>query len=274
MVFRFVAQPAVVSALTLLTIAVASPAVAAETVYDRAGKWTIAAFSTERGFAFCSAVIGNGRADLRIATDGKIWQVGVPFRGKGKKVEAYYGFGMAAEVGNFDTAGDGVAVMRIGADQVKAFGSSPSFDVSIGGADYTWGLDGGAAAIAKTRDCVRDRGLKAVGGLPQTSAAVLPSATGKNCPAPGKYRSPKTNRPVEVTFFNGGTKIPVSFYWIDFDGRWKPYKTVAPQSHFVQKTYGGHLWVATDPKGNCHPEVFKADPSGNPENNNFQVWFD
>jgi hypothetical protein len=121
--------------------------------------------------------------------------------------------------------------------------------------------------MAKVRDCVRDRGVKA----PQQAAAAPPPA-GKNCPAPGRYRSQNSNRKVTVTFFNGGS-TPATFYWIDFTGQWKKYHTVAPNSHVVQQTFATHPWVATDPRGNCHPEVFMPDPKGGDEANNFQVWF-
>jgi len=255
-------------------VAGASIAAAQEAPYGRVGNWTVTSFFADGGFAYCSATLSNGRAALKLASDGKMWQVGVPFRGRRNGIEAYYGFGMAAEVGRFDSAGDGVAVMRIDVEQAKAFASAPSFDVSIGGADYSWKLAGGTAMIGKMRECLRNRGVGSAVVAPQPPVAPPVAVAGKNCPAPGRYLSPKSTRPVEVTFFNGGTKMPVTFHWIDFDGGWKTYKTVAPQSHYVQKTYGGHLWVATDRMGNCHPEVFKADPSGNPENNNFQVWFD
>ncbi len=267
------AKSAIVSALAALAIATAvSPSRAGETLYEKVGGWTVTAFSADTGFAFCSATLGNGRANLQLATDGKIWQVGVPFAGKGKKVEVYYGFGVAAEVGNFDSAGDGVAVMRISPDQVKAFGSAPSFDVSIGSADHSWKLAGAAAAIAKTRDCIRDRGVKPLGAAPQAAADTIAPLTGKNCPAPGKYRSQNSARKVAVTFFNGGN-TPVTFYWIGFDGQWKKYHTLKPNTHVVQQTFATHPWVATDPKGNCHPEVFMPDPKGGDEGNNFQVWF-
>ena len=272
MVGTGIAKSGIVSGLTMLVVAAASPAEAAATLYEKVGNWTVSAFSTGTGFAFCTASLGNGRADLQIATDGKMWQVGVPFRGKGRKIEAYYGFGIAGEVGNFSAAGDGVAVMRISSDQVKAFGDAPSFDVSIGGADFSWKLAGGGAAITKTRDCVRDRGVKPLGAAPVAAAGTIPPLTGKNCPAPGKYRSQNSTRKVAVTFFNGGS-TPVTFYWIGYDGQWKKYHTLKPNSHVVQQTFGTHPWVATDPKGNCHPEVFMPQPGGGDEANNFQVWF-
>ena len=262
-----------VTALTGLSMpATVTSATAGEVGYARVGNWSVTSFSTGGGFAFCAAEVASGSAKLKLATDGKMWQVGVPFRGDKRDIEIYYGFGIAAEVGRFNSEGDGMAVMRISADQVEAFGSAPTFDVSYAGRDQTWNLAGGAAAIAKTRECVRNRGV-AAGIAAPPNPAPAPVGFGKNCPAPGQYRSKSSNRPVTVTLFNGG-RSPIIFYWIGYQGEWKKYHTLKPNTNVVQKTFATHPWVATDLKGNCHPEVFMPDPSNNPENNNFQVWFD
>ena len=261
----------IVSAATVLSMASAGAAIAAgEAGYARVGNWSVTSFSTGSGFAFCAAEVSNGAAKLKITTDGKMWQVGVPFRAAKRNIEIYYGFGMAAEVGSFNSAGDGMAVMRITGDQVAAFGSAPTFDIHYGNVEQSWNLNGGDAAIAKTRECVRNRGVAAA---PSAAPGQVALGSGRNCPVPGKYRSQNSSRAVQVTFFNGG-KSPVVFYWIGYDGQWKKYHTVKPNSHVVQKTFATHPWVATDLKGNCHPEVFMPDPKGGDEANNFQVWFD
>lgn len=248
----------------------AAPATASadETNYAKLGRWSVAAVTNGANLAYCSADIDNGKVQLRLTTDGRSWRVGVPYYENKKKVEGYYGFGDAAEVASFTVTGDGWAFIAINGDQLNAFKSSPAFAINLDRGLQTWKLAGAGAALDKAAECARSRGAK------QTVATgtQLPGS-GRNCPAPGQYRSQNSARAVTVTFFNG-SKRPANIYWIGYDGQWVKYHTLAPNKNVNQRTFATHPWVATDAAGNCYSEVFMPDPLGGAEGNNFQIYFD
>ncbi|MBT9289138.1 VHL beta domain-containing protein [Prosthecodimorpha staleyi] len=259
------------ASLALLAgLSIMSSAAADEIAYDKRGRWSIAAVTAPAGFDYCTADIDNGKVQLRLATDGRSWQVGVPYYGRKGKVEAYFGFGAAAEVANFNADGQGWAMMAIDKDQIDAFRSNPSFSINLDRGEQTWTLAGAAAAIDLARECVRNRGQKQVAAAPAIPAP--PAASGKGCPPPGRYRSQNSNVAVNVLFYNG-TKIPLNIYWIDFNGGWKKYHTLRPDSNVRQKTFATHPWIAVDQRGNCHGSVMMPDPKDQSDGpNEFQIW--
>ncbi|MFK8253495.1 VHL beta domain-containing protein [Ancylobacter terrae] len=236
-----------------------------ETSYATLGRWSITLVKAGGQFGYCAADVDNGKVQFRIATDGRSWQIGVPYYGKRGKVEGYYGFGAAAEVGNFNSEGDGWASMPINGDQVNAFRGNPSFSIDLDRGEQTFDLRGAAGAIDKARECAKNRGQ-------QVAAAPPKPAGGKGCPAPGAVRSQNSNRPLEISFFNA-SKVPLTIYWVDYDGSWKKYHTLAPNTHVEQKTFMTHPWLAVDAKGNCHGGVMMPDPKNESEGvNQFQIW--
>ena len=52
---------------------------------------------------------------------------------------------------------------------------------------------------------------------------------------------------IHITFVNQTTN-PVSLFWIDTNGRPRPYGSVAPNEKSRQHTYAGHVWIVTDSK--------------------------
>ncbi|MFG1301054.1 hypothetical protein V5F49_14775 [Xanthobacter sp. V3C-3] len=245
----------------------AASSAAQETAYDRVGRWSITAVFAGSQFGYCAADVDNGNVQFRIGTDGRSWQIGVPYYGNKKRVEGYYGFGAAAEVGNFRAEGDGWASMPITADQLNAFRTLPEFSINLDRGEQTWKLNGAAVAMGKALECARNRGNKPSPPPQQQSAAG-----GKNCPAPGSVRSQNSNAPVTVNFVNL-SKIPLNIMWIDFNGQWKKYHTLAPDSHKIQQTFGTHPWIAVDARGNCHGGVMYGNPKSKDEGDNmFQIW--
>lgn len=241
-----------------------------ESGYAVLGKWIVSTvWSDPNTFGYCAATTNNGKADFRIGTDGRGWQIGTPYYGNKRKLEAYYGFGMAAEVAQLRVEGDGWASMAIGADQLAVFRQAPSFSMNIGNAEQTWDLRGAGAAIDKARECARNRGV-----AQQTPPAPQPAkAVGRNCPAPGSVRSQNSGRPLTVTFFNA-SRTPLDIVWIGYDGAWKKYQTVGPNKVVKQKTFATHPWIAVDPRGNCHGGVMIPDPNfrGETPEEQFQIW--
>ena len=234
----------------------------------KVGRWTVWGGVDDKSPEACAAIVSNGKEELRLLTDGQKWKVGMPYSGPKKKVEAYYGFETAGEVGNFVRDDMNWMMMPIDGDQLMAFRDLPVFAITVNGKENQWNLAGAGAAIDKTMDCARNRGLAAA----PRPAPPAPSAVGKGCPAPGSIRSVDSKRAVKVMFVNE-TNGPLDIYWIGYQGERKKYQRVAPHSNVEQKTFATHPWIAVDPRGNCHGGVMLGDPNDKGEGANmFQIW--
>lgn len=253
--------------IALATLGPALPATAQEQAYDRVGRWSISVVYDGNRFGYCAADVDNGKVQFRIGTDGKSWQIGVPYYGNvSGPMDVYYGFGGAAEMGTFHAEGDGWASMMINDDQLNAFRTLPEFSVNLDRGEQTFKLAGAAQAIDKARECARNKGQKAA-PPPQQNVT-----NGKNCPPFGTVRSQNSNAPVKVMFVNL-SKVPLNIMWIDFNGEWKKYHTLAPNSNVTQPTYGTHPWIAVDSRGTCHGGVMYGNPASRTEGDNmFQIW--
>lgn len=260
---------AILFACALTAVAGAGPVLAAdatETEYDKAGRWTITAVSAGNTFVYCAADVDNGQVQLRIGTDGRSWQVGVPYYGHDGDVDGFYGFGGAAEAAAFHAEGDGWASIVITGDQLNAFRSNPEFSINLDRGEQTFKLAGAGAALDKARECARNRGRK-----PSPPPSPV-AAAGRNCPAVGSVRSQNSNAAVKVMFVNE-MDVPLNIMWVDFDGQWKKYHTLAPHSNVSQQTFGTHPWVAVDARGDCHGGVMMPNPRSKDEGDNmFQIW--
>jgi VHL beta domain len=243
---------------------------AQEANYAKLGRWSITTLASDKGFVACAADVDNGKVQLRIRMDGRNVLVGVPYYGNKRKVQGYYGFGDAAEMAEFSKVDDGWAMLSFVPDQLQALRSNPTFSVNLDRGLQNFSLKGAGPAIDKAVECARNRGQAQTVASPP-SVAQARSAGGKNCPAPGRYRSQNSNQPVNVVFFNGGN-VPLEIYWIDFNGALKKYHTLRPNSHVNQKTFATHPWIAVDPQGNCRGSVAMPNPRGGAEENNFQFW--
>lgn len=243
---------------------------AQEANYAKLGRWSVTTIASDKGFVACAADVDNGKVQLRVRMDGRTVLVGVPYYANKRKVQGYYGFGDAAEVAEFAKVDDSWAMLSFDKDQVQALRSMPTYAVNLDRGLQKFSLQGAGAALDKALECVRNRGQaqKVASPPPAAMAAV---GSGKNCPATGRYRSQNSNQPVKVVFFNGGT-VPLDIYWIDFNGEWKKYHTLRPNSHVNQKTFATHPWVAVDSKGTCVGSVAMPNPRGGDEENNFQFW--
>lgn len=142
------------------SIIVLSSAAAGDAPYLKVGRWSVVAVSGASGFQGCAADLDNGRMTLRIMTTGKGWQVGYPAKGRKRTIETYFGFEIAGEVGNFRANGEGWAFMSIDRDQVEAFRTLPSFDLTFDAGEQSWKLEGAAAALAAASECLRSGGRR------------------------------------------------------------------------------------------------------------------
>lgn len=238
---------------------------------EKVGRWTVWSNADFKNPAACAAIVSNGKEDLRLFTDGKTWKVGTGYSGAKKKVDAYVGFGMAAEVFGFTVDDAGWAMTSIERAQLDAFRSAPTWDMTIDGKSRSWKLAGAGAAIDRALRCSRERGLKAAAAAPQ-AAPPMPADASRNCPAMGSLRSQNSSRPVEVTFVNL-SKGPLDIVWIGYQGEWKTYRTMAPNTNAKQKTFATHPWIAVDKKGRCLGGVMMPDPNDRTEGANmFQIW--
>lgn len=249
------------------------PASAQEVAYEKIGRWAVVAISDGGRFQYCAADLYANNSQLRVAMDGRSWRVGVPYYGQKKKVDGYYGFGDAAEVGNFRVTAESWAFLDIDGDQVEAFRSAPSFDLDLGQGAQSFKLAGAAPAVDKARECAQNRGVGQAAVVQPGGPVGQPGGpVGRNCPPPGRYRSQNSNVPVKVLFYNG-TREPLDIVWVDFDGQWKTYHRLRPDSNVTQRTFATHPWLAVDARGNCHGGVMLPNPRAQGEGaNEFQIW--
>ena len=135
-----------------------SGARAAEIGYERVGRWNVVAVMAGNRFGYCAADIDNGNMTLRIGTDGRNWQFGIPYDGGQREVEFYVGFDIASEVFTFRAEGDGWASTEMFDGQIDAFRQSPEFRINPDGEEQVWRLKGSSAAIDAAAECARNRG--------------------------------------------------------------------------------------------------------------------
>ena len=64
-----------------------------------------------------------------------------------------------------------------------------------------------------------------------------------------------------LTFVNKSGQ-PIRLFWLDYEGKRKLFKEIAPRERFEQKTFTGHAWVVTDKDENAW-YVFR--PTDKPE---------
>lgn len=64
-------------------------------------------------------------------------------------------------------------------------------------------------------------------------------------------RSASTNDVRELIVVNAVHDRSADLYWIDFDGNWKKYATIAPNGTHRQQTYRGHVWASVNSYGYC-----------------------
>lgn len=64
-----------------------APAWAGDTLYEAAGRWKVMVVTSAGAFSGCAADLDNGRMTLRLASDGRGWQVGYPAKGRKRTIE-------------------------------------------------------------------------------------------------------------------------------------------------------------------------------------------
>jgi hypothetical protein len=72
------------------------------------------------------------------------------------------------------------------------------------------------------------------------------------------HPSAKNGARTHVTFVNR-TGNEVKLFWIDTEGRRKPYGSIAPGGRREQQTFGGHVWIVVD----THDSVLAVFDAGN-----------
>lgn len=75
-------------------------------------------------------------------------------------------------------------------------------------------------------------------------------ASDSTCEKESRLRSTEGVTPVEFTLLNR-SKITITLYWLDYEGKRVKYEEIAPDKQVKQPTYLTHPWVVTDPKGRC-----------------------
>lgn len=255
---------AVVAAAGLLYAA--TSAVADEKEYAKLGRWTITAVTKGNTFGYCAADTDNGLVQLRIATNGKEWQLGNPYYGPKGAARGAWGIDGAMENVYFVHEGDSYASTDIPRRMLADLRKAKMFAIDLVRQDkgswpslQKWTMTGVAAAMDAAMECARNRGVR-------QPAAVI----GRNCPAPGAVRARESSAAVKITVFNG-INVPLEIVWIGYDGSRKSYARLAPNSTVELETFATHPWIAVDPKGDCRGGVFFPAVSNDPAKKTFRI---
>jgi hypothetical protein len=70
------------------------------------------------------------------------------------------------------------------------------------------------------------------------------------CGEEGTLSSQKSSIETSLTFRNTLSQ-PIQLFWLDYDGRRRPYQSVGPGEALVQPTFFTHPWVVADLSGRC-----------------------
>ncbi len=139
-------------------LATFSTAQAEETEYASLGRWRIIAVSDGGQFAYCAADTDNGQVQLRVATDGNQWQLGVPYYDAGP-IDGQWGFDGWEDYASFRTDGDGWATMDVNAHILESLRRMDNFSIEIDRGPQHFSLRGSSAALKKAVECARNRGV-------------------------------------------------------------------------------------------------------------------
>jgi VHL beta domain len=102
--------------------------------------------------------------------------------------------------------------------------------------------------------CAVEDGDKTVPGV--RSCADLEAA--QRCMHPSDFVSRPSQERTGIRLVNRSS-IALRFYWLDFQGNWRLYHTVAPGSRIQQDTFVGHTWMVATTGDQCIG-VFSAAP--------------
>ena len=97
---------------------------------------------------------------------------------------------------------------------------------------------------------------------PAPARQIEPPSTGPGCPRQG-HALAAGNARAKVTFLNTNAGGTISINWIDFDGNWVHYASVARGRQFDSNSFVGHAWVVLDANGRCigTPVVSSGSPT-------------
>jgi len=123
-----------------------------------------------------------------------------------------------------------------------------------GGMSFTSTLQGSSAAMSMLQSCIRS-------GAPAARTPAgggAPSLAHLNCPTFSNFASQPGNTVATLQFSNFAS-IPLTLFWIDFNGSLQPYAVIQPGQTFQQSTFIGHNWVARTGDGFCMGGLIPVD---------------
>lgn len=73
---------------------------------------------------------------------------------------------------------------------------------------------------------------------------------GYGCSEEGRAFSQRSNIPARMIFHNESSR-EIELFWLDYDGRRRPYMSLAPGETGVQPSFFSHPWLVADRGGRC-----------------------
>ncbi len=162
-----------------------------------------------------------------------------------------------------EPAADAAAVEKQAFDAAKDLGTVEAWDAFL--ANYPKGFHADLArAYVKKLAGSSAPAATSTPPLPTPAAPALATAIPADelpCREAADLRSKNSNSLAKLTFINASNATR-SVVWLDFEGKTKPYATLAPGQQVTIDTYLTHPWVVNDASGDCS-QVFTPNATIN-----------
>lgn len=227
--------------------------------YAELSGWSVTTMIEDSRFTGCVAIHNqlDGAAAIALAADGRGWMLAFEMA----TIQGDLSAELTIDGRRWFVSAVGVEnrVSTLASDEIMGWvraGSRMTISVQGVGA-FTTTLIGSSAAMDSVINCVRS-------GNQQSRAAPAPvpqpqpqpqtgggyALSQYNCPNFAAFPSATTSTPATLRFANASS-VPLTLYWIDYDGVLQPYTVVQPGITYGQPTYLGHNWVARTADGFC-----------------------
>lgn len=231
----------------------------AQTVFGNAQGWQVSTVR-DNGFTGCRAVHNqlDGAAEILLSSDGRDWMLAFEMATPQGVVPAQ----LVIDNRRFSLSATGRGNRVSFAPSLEMMSlvrSGMRMTMSVqGGMSFTSTLQGSSAAMSMLQSCIRGRAAAAPAPAPAGGGQGAPSLANLNCPTFSNFASQPSNAVATLQFSNFAS-VPLTLFWINFNGGLQPYAVIQPGQAFRQSTFIGHNWVARTGDGFCMGGLIRVD---------------
>ncbi len=228
---------------------------AQERPYAQVRGWNVSTLIENGRVVGCGAVHNqlDGAAGIVLSADGQRWLLAFEMGTPQGVIPAE--LAIDGRRWFLSANGEGNRVSFLASDEIMGrVRAGNRMTISVQGAgSFTSTLIGSSAAMDSVIACVRDASRQQPPVQPPQQPP--PPAGGTplshlNCPNFAAFPSATTSTPATLRFTNASS-VPLTLYWIDYDGVLQPYVEVPSGMTYAQPAYIGHNWVARTSDGFC-----------------------